>query len=198
MAEEPSIERLIALARGRLSTDEAAALRAWIASNAEWRDAAETVARTIEVLDVDAGDPLPVEAIARAKSLGKRLTNLRPASLAERVGETITRLVRDTRLDAGLAGLRGTAGFACTFAAGNDELEIECTEDRSGRFRLAGQVSGDEWQSIAFAASEGGPIVSGEIDADGMFVAIVAPGSYLVTIRGRDGRSITIEELEIP
>ena len=198
MAEEPSIERLIALARGRLSTDEAATLRAEILRRAEWRDAAETVARTIEVLDADAGDPLPAEAIARAKSLGKRLTSLRPASPAERIAETVARLVRDTRLDAGLAGLRGTAGFACTFAAGNDDLEIECTEDRSGRFRLAGQVSGDGWRSIAFAAAKGGPTVSGEIDADGMFAAIVAPGSYVVTIRGRDGRSITIEELEIP
>lgn len=198
MAEEPSVEQLIALARGRLSTDEAAALRKRIASEAEWRDAAEAIARTIEVLDTDAGDLPPVEAIARAKSLGKRLASLRPASLAERIGETIARLVRDTRLDAGLAGLRGTTGFACTFAAGSDDLEIECTEERSGRFRVAGQVSGEGWQTVAFAAAGGGSTVSAEIDADGMFAAIVAPGSYVVTVRARDGRLVTIEVLEIP
>jgi hypothetical protein len=198
MAEEPSIEQLIALARGRMPADEAAALRARIASQAEWRDAAETISRAVEVLDADAGGLPPVEAIARAKSLGRRLASLRPASLVERIGESIARLVRDTRLDAGLAGLRGTAGFACSFAAGNDELEIECAEDRSGRFRLAGQVSGEGWQSVAFAAARGGSTVSAEIDADGMFAAIVAPGSYVVTVRARDGRLVTIEELEIP
>ncbi len=198
MAEEPSVEQLIALARGQMPSDEAAALRARIASQAEWRDAAETIARTVEVLDADARDLPPVEAIARAKSLGRRLASLRPASLVERIGESIARLVRDTRLDAGLAGLRGTAGFACTFAAGNDELEIECAEDHSGRFRLAGQVSGEGWQSVAFTTAGGASTVSGEIDADGMFAAIVAPGSYVVTISARDGRVVTIEELEIP
>lgn len=198
MAEEPSVERLIALARGRMPADEAAALRTRIASEAEWRDAAETIARTIEVLDADAVDLPPVDAIARARSLGKRLASLRTASWTERIGETVARLVRDTRLDAGLAGLRGTAGFACTFATGSDELEIECTEERSGRFRVAGQVSGEGWQAVAFTAAGGGSTVSAGIDADGMFAAIVAPGSYVATVSARDGRAFTIEELEIP
>lgn len=192
MAKEPSIDRLMDLARGRLPADEAAALRAG------WPEAAETVARTIEVLDADAADLPPIDAIARAKSLGTRLAALRPTSLVERIGETIARLVRDTRIDVAVAGLRGHAGFACTFATGDVEIEFECTEERSGGFRLAGQVSGEGWASLDFTSISGGTSIVTTLDEDGMFTAGVPSGSYVVTVRSRDGRSIRIDDFEVP
>lgn len=192
MPKEPSIERLMDLARGRLPADEAAALRD------EWPEAIETITRTIEVLDADARDLPPEGAVARAKSLGARLGALRPASLAERIGEAVARLVRDTRLDAAVAGLRGNAGFACAFAAGGTEIEFECTGDRSGGFRVTGQVSGEGWASLEFVAIADGISTVTTVDGDGMFTAAVPTGSYVITARSRDGRSIRIDDFEIP
>jgi hypothetical protein len=195
--EEPTIERLVELARGKVSAEDAAALRARLATRPEWVEAFGTIDRLARVLDGDATDAVPPEATARARELGRRLALRAQPGMVERLAGAVARLLRDTRLDVATAGLRGQGGFACAYAADGLEVELECTEDRRGGFRIEGQVTGAGWTSIEFRSEDDRPVRS-SLDADGMFVVSLAGGTYEASVSDGAGRSVRIEHLEVP
>jgi len=195
--EEPTIERLVELARGKVSAKDAAALRAQLATRPEWVEAFGTIDRLARVLDEDATDAVPPEATARARELGRRLALRAQPGMVERLAGAVARLLRDTRLDVATAGLRGQGGFACAYAADGLEVELECTEDRRGGFRIEGQVTGAGWTTIEFRGQDDRPVRM-SLDSDGMFVISLAGGTYEACVSGAAGRSVRIEHLEVP
>ncbi len=185
-------EQLIDLAEGRLSPDEAAALRRQLADDPAARAELAALEELLSLMRSDDSVDAPEHVIARAVRLGRRPA---PApGLLRRIAATLRSDSRGRPLAAGLRSGQGAARSLAYGAEGWD-LDLQLTP-QAGRWQLQGQLLGPELAG-AVTLSGGAEPVTVPINELGEFsLPPVAPGTYRLTVSLGAG-AIVVEPLEL-
>ncbi len=193
--ERVSYELLVDLAEGKLSPEEATALRAKIAGDPTTQAQLREIEQLVDLMRADDSVDAPEYVIARAARLARRPE---PAPVKARLHRLIALMASDSWRQPGMAaGLRSLQAWprALLLKAGDRELDLQ-VGPRGDRWQLSGQVLGPEAPGRVTLSGPGAK-VSSELNELGEFAMPAVPaGHYTLTVSQSD-LEIVVPNLEI-
>jgi anti-sigma factor RsiW len=142
MTQHIALDRMVELAKGRLSAQERTAAQAHLAMCTQCSTQYARMARVVAVTREDATEEVPTHVLARAQRLMRQRNAMQPAppTLRERV---VAALQWDSRLTPRAVGVR--AGASTTrqimFNAGAYDIDVRI-KPSGARYAVAGQILG--------------------------------------------------------